>query len=64
MSEDSKPSPTTDETVADILRANMERQRAMLLSWADELERVLGKKPRTSQIREFWRNHGSPLLDK
>lgn len=60
----SNPGPITEKNLADILQANMERQRAMLLSWVDELERTLGREPRTSQIRQFWRDRGEPRLDK
>lgn len=46
---------------------NLERKRAMLLSWVDEIERLRGygdegKPPRTSQIRKFWRESGEPVL--
>lgn len=48
----------------DIVLANLMRQRAMLLSWTDEIERLLEIRPRTSQIRRFWRDSGEPDLDK
>lgn len=64
MPKQTKASPITENSLADILQANMERQRAMLLSWVDELERTLGREPRTSQIRQFWRDRGEPGLDK
>lgn len=52
------------QRIYDILKANSTRQRAMLLSWTDEIERLIGITPRTSQIRAYWRNHGSPSLDE
>ena len=48
---------------------NAERTRAMLLSWVDEYERLLGYgqdpnlPPRTATIRDFWRGEGKPDLD-
>jgi len=44
-----------------------QRRRAMLLSWVDEAERECGygdpgMPPRTSQIRQFWRECGEPEL--
>jgi len=47
----------------EITQQNSERKRAMLLAWVDEYERTLGIKPRTSQIRQFWRSQGCPSLD-
>jgi len=46
---------------------NEERKRAMLLSWVDEIERLMGygedgKPPRTSQIRRYWRENGEPVI--
>jgi len=58
-----KTNPST-QRINDILMANLTRQRAMLLSWVDEIERLEERKPRTSQIRQFWRNQGEPPLDK
>ena len=48
-------------------RANLERQRAMYLCHVDEIERALGydedrSKPRTAQIRDFWKDSGRPSL--
>ena len=43
-----------------------ERMRAMLLCWVDDLERELGygsggdHPPRTSEIRQIWREMGQP----
>ena len=51
-----------------MLTDQLERQRAMMLSWVDDDERMLGfgidedKPPRTSQIRSWWKNQGSPDL--
>lgn len=46
---------------------NMRRRRAMILSWADEIEREMGygepeQPPRTAQIRQWWRDQGEPPL--
>jgi hypothetical protein len=48
-------------------RANLERQRAMLLCHVDEIEQALGydndpNKARTSQIRTYWKDSGRPQL--
>lgn len=44
------------------LRANMERRRNMLLCDVDELEQALGIEPRTSAIRQYWKDSGRPRL--
>lgn len=62
--EPKEANPSTSQRIYDIVKANSTRQRAMLLSWVDELERLLGITPRTSQIRQFWRDSGEPELDK
>jgi len=64
MTGPTKPDPSTSQRILSIVEANSTRQRAMLLSWVDELERLLGVRPRTSQIRQFWRDNGEPELDK
>lgn len=64
MDELKEANPSTSQRTHDIVMANSTRQRAMLLSWVDELERLLDMRPRTSQIRQFWRNQGEPELDK
>lgn len=48
-------------------RANLERQRAMLLCHVDEIEQALGydedpNRARTSQIRTYWKDSGRPQL--
>ena len=59
----SEPTPTVPlDQLAVVLCRNLERQREMLLSWVDELERLLDKEPRTAQLRQFWRNEGKPKL--
>ena len=63
MAELTETDPSTSQCIASILKANLTRQRAMLLSWVDELERLLAMTPRTSQIRKFWRDQGEPRLD-
>jgi len=56
----------TQRITSEIL-ADAQRRRAMLLNWVDEAERHLGygqpgKPPRTSQIRQYWRDNGEPDL--
>jgi len=63
QTEQTETNPSTSQCLYDIIKANLTRQRAMLLSWADEIERLLEVYPRTSQIRKFWRDCGSPQLD-
>ena len=55
------------EMLLDIEQKNWEKRRAMMLSWVDELERLLeygntDHPPRTSQIRQYWRDSGEPSL--
>lgn len=53
----------------EIQSKNLERKRAMLLSWVDEIERMQGygepgsnKGPRTAQIRKDYRDRGEPPI--
>lgn len=53
--------------LTDRKNGNSERKRAMILSWVDELEREQGygdpgQKPRTAQIRQWWKAQGEPEI--
>ena len=48
------------ECLAEMLTAQLQRERDMMLAWVDERERLLGIEPRTAEIRKWWkeRNNG------
>jgi len=58
---------SVSDVVTQQQRRNLQRQRAMLLCHVDEIEQQLGfdespDKPRTSEIRQFWKDSGRPPL--
>ena len=66
---DAIPMNNGTSAIIAMMLGNAERTRAMMLSWVDEFERMLGygdpdtgKGPRTAQIRGDYRNRGEPPL--
>lgn len=51
------------EMMMNRLEVNLDLQREQFLSMVDRTERLRGKTPRTSEIREFWRKCGSPPME-
>jgi len=61
----SEPTPLASidilyETIVDQAR----RERDLFLALVDERERIIKEEPRTSQIRQFWRDSGKPKLSR
>ena len=61
------PTPVYEPTTATIdaqvvmehIRAQLDRERRMMLAWVDERERLLGIEPRTAEIRRWWQEQKS-----
>jgi hypothetical protein len=50
-----QPTATVDvEIIMEHIRAQLDRERRMMLAWVDERERALGIQPRTADIRRWW----------
>lgn len=56
-----RPTPTVDiEVLWQRLSAYYVEDRAQLLRMVDQVERLMGISPRTSEIRTWWRKMGEP----